>query len=124
MTDTEFGEAQDFADFVIASVMNGATAKVAAESAVSAFFRQGKWVPRPTPNGRRLSLAAWRPLREFILGRDNYICVYCGEGADCVDHIIPLVKGGTNAEDNLAAACSHCNCSKGGKLISEWRRLS
>lgn len=30
-----------------------------------------------------------------------------------VDHIIPVKLGGTNAEDNLALACFHCNRKKG-----------
>lgn len=32
-----------------------------------------------------------------------------------LDHIIPLVAGGTNADDNLRVLCRSCNSSKGGR---------
>lgn len=35
------------------------------------------------------------------------------------DHIIPRKRGGTNAFENLALACSRCNQSKGDLLLSE-----
>jgi len=34
-----------------------------------------------------------------------------------VDHIRPLVKGGTNEDANLQLLCPHCNTSKGTKII-------
>lgn len=120
-TDTEYGEAQDFADFIIASVMNGATSKVAAESAIAAFFRNGKWVGR-SRIGARLPARQWQEIRDRILSRDEYTCAYCGSDADHVDHIHPISKGGSNEDDNLTAACATCNISKGDRLLSEWRR--
>lgn len=49
-------------------------------------------------------------------------CAYgCGRIADTVDHIVPLVRGGTNFEGNLAPACRFCNGSKAGRLLVEWR---
>ena len=35
-----------------------------------------------------------------------------------VDHIIPVKRGGTNAEDNLALACFHCNRRKGLRITA------
>jgi len=37
-----------------------------------------------------------------------------------VDHIIPLVRGGSNWPDNIVIACPSCNTSKGDKLPHEW----
>jgi hypothetical protein len=48
-------------------------------------------------------------------------CTYCNGPCETVDHIVPLVLGGTNHEGNLTPACRGCNSSKGGKLIVEWR---
>ena len=54
----------------------------------------------------------WRKLRKEILRRDQYTCHYCSREANTVDHLIPLIKGGTNHETNLVAACSKCNYAK------------
>jgi len=33
-----------------------------------------------------------------------------------LEHIVPLDKGGSNRDDNLALACAHCNQSRGNSL--------
>lgn len=48
-------------------------------------------------------------------------CTYCDAPCETVDHIIPLVHGGTNHEGNLTPACRRCNSTKGSKLLAEWR---
>jgi hypothetical protein len=48
-------------------------------------------------------------------------CAYCPQLADTVDHVMPLVRGGTNYEGNLVPCCRKCNSSKSGKTIIEWR---
>lgn len=37
-----------------------------------------------------------------------------------IDHLVPLVQGGSNKPENLVLACPSCNCSKGGKMPHEW----
>ena len=34
-----------------------------------------------------------------------------------LDHVIPLSKGGTNAEDNLITCCRSCNSKKGEDIV-------
>lgn len=59
---------------------------------------------------------AWSKIRARILIRDGYCCQYCGsENATTVDHVIPISKGGTDDPDNLVAACTRCNYSKGDR---------
>jgi 5-methylcytosine-specific restriction endonuclease McrA len=36
-----------------------------------------------------------------------------------LDHKIPLCRGGSHSEDNLAVACTPCNLRKGSKLPAE-----
>lgn len=48
-------------------------------------------------------------------------CVYCPALATTTDHLIPLSRGGTNYEGNLAPCCKRCNSSKSDLLTSEWR---
>lgn len=54
--------------------------------------------------------------RQKIFGRDNFKCVNCGVSGDFnaleVDHIIPIIDGGTNEEDNLQTLCYKCNMDK------------
>ncbi len=52
----------------------------------------------------RTSTPQWRGLRQQILQRDGYRCHVCGLlGADEVDHLTPVSKGGTDHPRNLAA---------------------
>ena len=47
-------------------------------------------------------------------------CVYCGDPADHIDHVRPIVYGGTNDLANLVPACRACNASKSGELLTNW----
>lgn len=51
--------------------------------------------------------------------RDNHTCQYCGMPASHADHIVPVVQGGGDAEENLVAACRSCNLHKGGRTPGE-----
>ena len=62
-----------------------------------------------------------------LLLRDGSNCVYCVKKITrnddlTVDHIVPLVKGGSNEMDNLALSCKHCNEEKGRLLLTEFIR--
>jgi hypothetical protein len=48
-------------------------------------------------------------------------CIYCGSKPEHLEHIIPLVRGGSHGIGNLASSCAWCNLSKGSKFITEWR---
>ena len=48
-------------------------------------------------------------------------CTYCDRPATTVDHVLPLVRGGTNYEGNLTPSCKSCNSSKSGWTVIEWR---
>ncbi len=50
-------------------------------------------------------------------------CWHCGKklvGKKHIDHLIPLVRGGSNDASNIVISCPVCNLSKGGKLTQEW----
>jgi hypothetical protein len=48
-------------------------------------------------------------------------CSYCSARCEQVDHVIPLARGGTNYEGNLAPVCAPCNRRKNAMLLVEWR---
>lgn len=49
-------------------------------------------------------------------------CYYCKAKLDTyhIEHIIPIVRGGTNDPSNIVLSCPPCNLSKGSKLPHEW----
>ena len=87
-----------------------------------ARFTDGHTGKRDSNKSRRgLSNQRWREIRLRVFERDEWQCRYCGETEDLTcDHIVPLVRGGTNDDENLAAACRRCNSSKGDKTPAEW----
>lgn len=83
------------------------------ENEFTRFLRQD--IGRPTG-------AEWAVLRAKIFARDDYTCQYCGERGkrlEC-DHVVPVSRGGSSDEDNLATACFPCNRSKRDKTVEEW----
>ena len=66
------------------------------------------------PYARRVALN-----RENIFIRDKYVCQYCGNQAESIDHIIPKSKGGEHEWQNVVACCKKCNLIKADKLLHE-----
>lgn len=62
--------------------------------------------------------------KRAILERDKWTCVYCGENAAEVDHVVPIVQGGTNDPRNLAAACRRCNREKWDMTPEQWELIN
>ena len=58
-------------------------------------------------------------LRERVLRRDGYRCLYCGEPFPAeqltLDHVEPRMRGGDRSEGNLVSACRRCNTEKGSQ---------
>jgi 5-methylcytosine-specific restriction endonuclease McrA len=51
-------------------------------------------------------------------------CYYCGTDVPpeelTMDHIVPVVRGGRSAKNNLVTACKECNNKKKYSLPMEW----
>lgn len=51
-------------------------------------------------------------------------CWWCGKPLDpdnyTIDHRIAIVRGGSNAANNICISCPNCNFTKNDKLPSEW----
>lgn len=69
--------------------------------------------PGLTARQRSALLAMWL--------RQRRRCTYCDRPAATVDHVVPLVRGGTNFEGNLVPACRACNSGKRHRLVIELR---
>jgi 5-methylcytosine-specific restriction endonuclease McrA len=82
---------------------------------------RGPWefgVPLPRQKARRRTTKAQRAQCFKEKGKR---CVTCGRKRVPspfqieVDHIIPVSKGGTNAQSNLQPMCGQCNRKKGNR---------
>jgi len=104
---------------LLADQMQADEERARAEEAKREKDRERKRLDRPL----RLPESEWATVRTRILGRDDFVCTYCGDinGPWCVDHVVPLSRGGTNTDYNLVACCIPCNSSKGNLLLSEWK---
>jgi hypothetical protein len=64
-----------------------------------------------------------KKLRFEVFKRDDFTCQYCGAQPPAVvlevDHIHPVVEGGSNNQENLITACDHCNRGKGKRTLGE-----
>jgi 5-methylcytosine-specific restriction endonuclease McrA len=58
----------------------------------------------------------WAAIVDAYDGR----CAYCPCPGVTVDHVIPIVRGGLDAPDNVVPACLSCNTSKKAKPLDEW----
>lgn len=67
--------------------------------------------------GNGVTAAQWRNCLAESLG----LCAYCNERKRLtMDHIEPLTLGGAHDVENIAAACSTCNPSKGDRPLLVW----
>ncbi len=67
--------------------------------------------------GGDITTSQWREIK----AKYNYTCLCCGRREPdirlSIDHVIPIVKGGTSNIDNIQPLCRSCNSSKHTKII-------
>jgi 5-methylcytosine-specific restriction endonuclease McrA len=65
-------------------------------------------------------------LRQAIHVREGGVCFYCmrrtPSRAHCLDHVVPLVEGGSNSYRNLVSCCMGCNSEKRGHAAEDFLR--
>jgi len=51
-------------------------------------------------------------------------CFACGSNENqSIDHLIPLIRGGTHSVGNIITLCLPCNLSKNKKTLTEWFKV-
>ena len=64
-------------------------------------------------------------LKRRLMRRQDNTCTYCGNRRRAtsmdIDHITPVVRGGSNDESNLQVICRPCNLRKGIQTDEEFR---
>ena len=72
---------------------------------------------------RKLNADGWHTIAEWELLKKQYgyTCLACGKKESDIklteDHIIPLIKGGSDNIENIQPLCISCNCKKRTKII-------
>lgn len=79
-----------------------------------------KWLQLPLCSRSRGNRARIKPsVRAAVYARDGHACRRCGATDDLqVDHIIPVIHGGTEDLENLQTLCGPCNRHKGARLLA------
>ena len=80
---------------------------------VDPYHNRARRAPGLSSHHRLKLLRKWK--------RQGRSCFYCDAAPTCVDHVVPLVSGGSNWEGNLVPSCHRCNARKGRLFITEWR---
>lgn len=70
--------------------------------------------------------ASWpKGTKRTLLRRQSYVCTYCGQRRISrsfeIDHMTPVIRGGSNDMDNLQVICRPCNQRKGIQTDEEFR---
>lgn len=91
----------------------------------TAYFARNPHVAQVTKRNRRSAMAGGKVSpRDWIrlCRRYDNRCAYCREARPLtMDHVVPLIRGGSNTIGNILPACASCNSSKHGRFIMEWR---
>ena len=65
-------------------------------------------------------------LRRAIHAREGGVCFYClrhtPSRAHCLDHVVPLMEGGSNSYRNLVSCCMGCNSEKRVQAAADFLR--
>jgi 5-methylcytosine-specific restriction protein A len=92
------------------------------------------WIPKKKPkqirqvdNSKFYNSKQWRATRNFYI-QANPLCEECDRngiitGAQCVDHITPITKGGHEThQGNLQSLCNPCHAKKSSREGIEYRK--
>lgn len=83
------------------------------------------WQQRPSSAaGQRMRGGAWMAIRQRVLAEEGscYRCGFPGQRDDIVDHVQPLVDGGTDDRSNLHRCCRRCSAQKTAQESARARR--
>ena len=86
-----------------------------------------RFVPDSDAVGMRREKARARELRQRGWWKRRIAdgrCHYCGREVGArsltLDHVVPLIRGGTSVRANVVPACKDCNSAKQSLLPWEW----
>lgn len=112
------------ADRRVEKALNEVESLVAARNSVFAFRNQVQHAMHNSPVGKYLvrrleanAKIADPALRLRIMSRDKFRCLKCSASDGLsIDHIKPVIKGGSDDDLNLQTLCRSCNSSKGSSI--------
>jgi len=109
----------------------GHVAEIRLPNEIHAAVSGGTVATGPARRARAASLEEMdflqsRHRRDMIHERDGGHCFYCMSQicprVRCLDHVVPLVRGGSNTYRNLVSSCNECNTQKGETAAEDFLR--
>ena len=83
------------------------------------FAAAAEAVAKNPASVRREYMVIRAELFAVLAERDGLHCKHCLATEHLsIDHIIPVIRGGTNELENLQILCRTCNSTKGSKVVS------
>ena len=72
------------------------------------------WIDSDSYGRRRLRGRAYMAMRRQVFSEESacYKCESPGEADDALDHVVPVVAGGTDERSNLRRCCRSCHLEK------------
>jgi hypothetical protein len=86
--------------------------------------KASEYPPPPGKENFHKATGVTRTQRRRIMERDGFACKSCGcEDALCIDHVLPVSRGGDSSDENLQVLCMACNTRKGNKIGDEPKNI-
>jgi 5-methylcytosine-specific restriction endonuclease McrA len=82
--------------------------------------RKARVLAAVPPGEHALTGQEWAECLEAFCG----LCAYCGRPAKEVEHVVPLINGGSHVVANIVPSCAACNRSKGSASLLHWAMRS
>jgi hypothetical protein len=81
-------------------------------------FQNAKQYEDNAPRRKANSITSKPEIRQAVYELHGNKCLCCGSQENiCIDHVVPVYKGGKNEIENFQPLCKSCNSSKGTKII-------
>lgn len=116
-----FGWCRECKNWVNVSEYRGGICKTHANAAYRLLYRSNPEKIRQRAKDRKRKLNSMPSFfKSFLFDKVDSKCVYCGNTATALDHVIAVKNGGNNYPTNLVPCCTSCNSKKKDRSLNDF----